>query len=89
MSKHRYSRTIGQNGCNETPLRNVSAKSILGKGYGGLTKPQQWRKEENERLRGEGDQNLDLNEGKLQDLGKEEDGKKLYKLYVLWIDASF
>ena len=29
---------------------------MLRKGYGGHTKPQQWKKEENERLRGEGDQ---------------------------------
>ena len=51
------------------------------------SKPQRWKKEESEKLRGENDQIkfmiLDLKDGKLYDSGKEEEGKKFHKLHVL------
>ena len=52
-----------------------------------FTKPQQWKKEESERLRGERYQInymiLDLKDGKLKDSGQQEEGKKFHKLHVL------
>ena len=52
------------------------------------TKPQQRKKEESERLRGERWIRsslliLDLKDGKLQDAGKQEEGKRFHKLHVL------
>ena len=51
------------------------------------TKPQQRKKDESERLRGERDQikfiALRLNDGKLQDSGKQGEGKTFHKLHVL------
>ena len=57
-------------------------------GHGGIYKAQQRKKEESERLRGEGEIRsslliLDLKESKLYDPGKEE-GKMFHKLYVFW-----
>ena len=52
------------------------------------TKPQQGKKEESERQKGERDQIefialLDLKDGKLQDSGKQEEGKTFHKLHVI------
>ena len=52
------------------------------------TKPQQRKKEESERLRGERDISsslltLDLTDGKLKDSGKQEEGKTFHKLHFL------
>ena len=52
------------------------------------TKPHQRKKEESERLRGEREIRsslliLDLNDGKLEDSGKQEEGKMFHKLHVL------
>ena len=51
-------------------------------------KPQQRKKDESERLRGEREiisslLILDLKDGKLQDSGKQEEGKRFHKLHVV------
>ena len=52
------------------------SKLCWGQGMATYTKPQQWKKEESERLRGEGDQimfiDLDFKDCKLQDSGIQE-----------------
>ena len=54
------------------------------------TKSQQRKEEDSKRLRGERDQIilwiLDLRDGKLQDPGEVEKGKKLHRLHVLGMD---
>ena len=52
------------------------------------TKPQQRKKEESERLRGEREISsslltLDLTDGKLKDSGKQEESKTFHKLHFL------
>ena len=59
-----------------------------GKAMVAYTKPQLRKKEESERLRGEIEIRsslliLDLKDGKLQDSGKQEEGKTFHKLHVL------
>ena len=55
------------------------------------TKPQQRKKEESEHLRGEREIRsslfiLDLKDGKLQDSGKQEEGKAFHKLHVVGVN---
>ena len=57
------------------------------------TRPQQLKKEEGKRLRGEREIKsslsiLDLKDGKLQDSGKQEEGKAFHKLHVLGMNDS-
>ena len=59
---------------------------MLGKCHGDLYKA--LTEEESERLRGEREIRsslliLDLNDGKLKDAGKQEEGKRFHKLHVL------
>ena len=57
-------------------------------------KPQQWKKEGSERLRGEREMRsslfiLDLKDGRLQDSGRQDEGKTLHKLHVLGMNDDF
>ena len=61
---------------------------MLRKSHAGQYKPQQCKKEESYRLRGERETRLsllilDLKDGKLQDSGKQEEGKAFHKFHVL------
>ena len=64
-----------------------SSKLCVRKDHGGLYKPQRRKKEESERLTGEGDRikfiDRRFERWQVADLGKEEEGKTFHKLNAL------
>ena len=75
------------------PVKGIFSELCRGKVIVDHTKPQQRKREESERLRGEGVRSslliLGLKEGKLSDAGFEEKSERLHKVHVLVLNGDY